>query len=576
MVEELKVRVSADTADLTTGLARANTAVAAFGTEAVTSMDGAARATDRMEAATQRVGGSLRNTTKAIRIAGQSSRMFAMHLSQAAQQGAVTGNYLQALAYQLPDLGLRFGVLGIGIAAVAGVILPALVGAMQATSAKAKAMETAFETLTEKTEAFKVSAAAIRLGVDEEEVALVQRLNSVLQERVILEEQLRAIEASSPGLGVMDQLEPLDAELKLIREQIAAYRAAREEAEKLTATHGQDYKNIAAMTAKFEEGVAAKAREEEFTARILGIVTQTKAVVADIVAAGSRMSGVFAAAQGAAAGLAATLQSAAAAAWSIAEGRAAAQAAGPDERGSQRKQVHSAAGFVRDNPVMGGGGGSSGGGSGGGASALEMLMEELRTEAEVLAEWYAESQATLDAALAAKQLSEEGYREQRERLEAEHQERMKRIRDMGSEAGISSVLKGGEGILSAMGAFSKKSLAMAKVFAAADALVSTYQGAAAELKKGTFGFASAAAVIAKGLAFVAAIRGVNASGGGGGGGGSASSVAAAQPAALPVQRVLIDYQGPASAMPSFSALVDMLNQAGRNGHILNAQIVGRP
>lgn len=52
------------------------------------------------------------------------SRMAAMQLSQVAQQTAATGNFIQALSIQLPDLALGFGALGIGIGVVAGALLP--------------------------------------------------------------------------------------------------------------------------------------------------------------------------------------------------------------------------------------------------------------------------------------------------------------------------------------------------------------------------------------------------------------------------------------------------------------------
>lgn len=48
-------------------------------------------------------------------------RMTSMQLSQVAQQGAITGDYMRALAFQLPDLALGFGTLGIAIGAVAGI-----------------------------------------------------------------------------------------------------------------------------------------------------------------------------------------------------------------------------------------------------------------------------------------------------------------------------------------------------------------------------------------------------------------------------------------------------------------------
>lgn len=53
---------------------------------------------------------------------GNNARQMSMQLSQVAQQGSVTGNFLQALAIQLPDLALGFGTLGILIGAAAGAL----------------------------------------------------------------------------------------------------------------------------------------------------------------------------------------------------------------------------------------------------------------------------------------------------------------------------------------------------------------------------------------------------------------------------------------------------------------------
>ena len=71
---------------------------------------------------------------------------------------------------------------------------------------------------------------------------------------------------------------------------------------------------------------------------------------------------------------------------------------------------------------------------------------------------------------------------------------------------------------------------------AAQALISTYQGAAEALKLGfPQNMAAVAAVMAKGLGLVAAIKGVSSSGGGGGaGGGGAGAAAAAAPAQTPL------------------------------------------
>lgn len=56
--------------------------------------------------------------------AGNGLRQVSMQLSQVAQQGSATGNYLQALAIQLPDIGLAFGTIGIAAGVAAGALLP--------------------------------------------------------------------------------------------------------------------------------------------------------------------------------------------------------------------------------------------------------------------------------------------------------------------------------------------------------------------------------------------------------------------------------------------------------------------
>lgn len=65
--------------------------------------------------------------------AGKSSfamRNVSMQLSQVAQQGAVTGDYMRALAIQLPDLALGFGAVGIAIGALAPIALSLVQGLM--------------------------------------------------------------------------------------------------------------------------------------------------------------------------------------------------------------------------------------------------------------------------------------------------------------------------------------------------------------------------------------------------------------------------------------------------------------
>ena len=171
-----------------------------------------------------------------------------------------------------------------------------------------------------------------------------------------------------------------------------------------------------------------------------------------------------------------------------------------------------------------------GGGGGGGAitdlfaERLAALEEGLATEAEVISAWYEDGLTTLADARARGLVTEQEYMDLRERLEEEHQGRLAGIREIGNESAISMALGAGEEILSAIGQTNAKALKVAKVFGAAQALISAYQGAAEALKLPfPKNIAAAAGVLAKGIGFVNAIRSVNSSGGGGGGGGGAAS-----------------------------------------------------
>jgi hypothetical protein len=201
---------------------------------------------------------------------------------------------------------------------------------------------------------------------------------------------------------------------------------------------------------------------------------------------------------------------------------------------------------------------------------LEVLTEGLATEAEVVAQWHEEGQTVLEDALAKGLLTEEEYREQRERLEEEHQKRMNAIKQAGAAADLATVAGAGAEILNAIGQNNKKALKIAKVFGAAEALISTYAGAANALKLPfPQNLAAAASIIAKGIGFVNAIKSVGDNGSSGGGGGStgASSVSAAP--AIPTQTVSINLQGDTFSRGSVEGLLEQIqSQLDRGGRLV--------
>lgn len=209
------------------------------------------------------------------------------------------------------------------------------------------------------------------------------------------------------------------------------------------------------------------------------------------------------------------------------------------------------------------------------ARRLEVLMEGLMTERETVNEWYTESLALIEQATDAELQALGGKHEAMERLEKEHQERLSRIRELGAAADLHTLLGAGKEVLTAMGSHNKKALKVAQVFGAAQALISAYQGAAEALKLPfPQNIAAAATVLAKGIGFVTAIKGVNASsgaaGGGGGGGGGAASAPVAQQQQPNVQTlnfsVVNDPFGFSDKV--VRQIVGAINEAQRNGNNL--------
>jgi len=124
------------------------------------------------------------------------------------------------------------------------------------------------------------------------------------------------------------------------------------------------------------------------------------------------------------------------------------------------------------------------------------------------------------------------------------------------------------------------------------ALIDTFRGAATELaEKGFIGISTAAAVIAQGIGFVAAINSAGSSAGGGGGGGGGGAAVAAQaatqaatqaPAQAPAQaapaqsqNVIIDLIGATGMqVDQFQKFADTFNESVRQGLMTNVTVRG--
>lgn len=209
------------------------------------------------------------------------------------------------------------------------------------------------------------------------------------------------------------------------------------------------------------------------------------------------------------------------------------------------------------------------------ARRLEVLMESLMTERETVAQWYQEGQALIQNATDAELAALGGKHEAMQRLEKEHQARLSRIRQLGAAADLNTLLGAGQEVLSAMGTHNKKALKVAQVFGAAQALISAYQGAAEALKLPfPANIAAAASVLAKGIGFVSAIKGVNASGGGStassGGSTTATAPVAAAPAPAATQTLNFSVTNDPFGISDrlVRQIVGAINQSQRDGSTL--------
>jgi len=151
------------------------------------------------------------------------------------------------------------------------------------------------------------------------------------------------------------------------------------------------------------------------------------------------------------------------------------------------------------------------------ADRLKRIQEHFKTERELLVAEYQADQAVLDNALLNKRISEEQYYALSQKLAQDHQQALREIQatSLNTNLNAASDFFGSMAQIFEMGG--KKTTKIAKVFAIAQALISTFQGAAKAL---TLPFpanlAAYATTLAQGLSAVASIKSINENGGGGG------------------------------------------------------------
>jgi hypothetical protein len=551
---EVKVRVTADTAQAEAGLSRVDKAV----TTTASKTTAATAKTRGMSGAMGKLG-SVSTTTRS-RIQQTSFQLQDIIVQLQGGTKAST-----ALSQQLPQMAGAFGAVGAAIGVGVALGIPAVALAMNALKGESEDLEARMENLADLSDALSGNLDTLSLSVAE----LGEKYGDAairVQEFAIFQSQLRIAELTAALAAQSEVISNVAGKYTLAQDAGRQYRttlAAIERDFGITGQAARRFEDTIGELANAENfdsqvealqsiqeqldaaGVSASDIPPEFAlalSKLIDLSRETDAarVIADqLTKAVAGIATEFSNAEGfavllndAAGGLAESLAPGLAAAksladelWDAAKSLAIIESAGTQGRGgagpggpmgvveqflagrdpstrnrnsSDAPDAPSGRGQERD-------------------PAIEALLQSLKTEDEILEEWRATGLQTLAEANAEELAALGGHSEAKLRLEAEYQDRLNGIKRIGGAADLATTLGAGASILAAVGQHNDKAMRMAKVFSAAKALINTMEGASEALKLPfPANLAAAATVISSGMGFISAIKGVSSSGGGGG------------------------------------------------------------
>lgn len=523
----------------------------------------------KADAAADRLASNSGKIAPAMAGAGQGSRMFAMQLSQVAQQASATGNFVQALAIQLPDMAMGFGAVGIAAGIVASVALPALASAMLGGSTAAQELQAAMSDMDEAVSNFTEAVSAANVPT-EELIEKYGRLESVAQRAlqamaaVDQVEAINAINASiAESLGLITEVGRINARADGQLFLSEDFGLAATEAERLTqalrALEGaqglqaqaqaadqvqrqliQAYGSVQAMPAPMQKVYDAMAQVALQAAQTNGAVNEMPGLLNSAAAAADAVAGAVGSIAGAAQSAADAVAGLAARLWEAAQARAEAALDVQNDTGGMAAQYAQygrgrAAGerLSRESGSLYGGNSvlpSRGGGGGGGGAAdqyaadLQALTDSLQSEREVVDAWYAEGQALLADRRSQEILGLQGHHDAMLALEAEYQDRLAEVQGSSQQQRLTDTASYFGSIAGILQAGGQRTAKITATFAAIEGTVNAYAAAIDAARKAPTiagKFSAYASVLATGLRGVAAIRAAGGAAGGSGGGATA-------------------------------------------------------
>jgi hypothetical protein len=539
-------------------------------TKAAKELDVLAVSAGRADVASEKLATtSGRKMAPAMSAGGHQSRMMAQQLSQVAQQASATGNWVQALAIQLPDMALGFGAAGIAAGVLAGVALPLLASAFMSTSGEAEAVAKALEELDSAAQAYIAAADAAGASTDElaakygrlavearlafqalSDVALIDAMtaadlaiagvaDSLLRIQVINKAGATGVFlAEDFGLAkdAADQLIGAIQALESANGLEAQARAATEVQRQLLAAFGSVEKMPAPIRAAYAEMARIAISAGEVNARASAMEALLRAAAGAASAAAAAVGGIGSAASNAYGAVSSLVSKM----WEMGEARAAySESVGGGRGASPGGPALDPYGFRAQLERGAAGSSPSGGGTGGGgadpyATDLQALIENLASERSIEDEWYQENLAILQDRRAVEIMGKEAHDAAMVSLHEEYQRRIAEIDAAAQQQRLGDTANLFGALASIAQAGGQRMAKTAATFGAIEATINAYKAATAALAAPNLTlagrFAAYASVLGAGLKGVAAIR---AAGGIGGGSGGGSSGIAAQGATAP-------------------------------------------
>lgn len=594
----------------------------------VTDLDKLTAAAGKAEGAVENVGTAskgagvgMANLSRTTTGAGNSMRMAAQQLSQVGQQTMATGNFVQALAIQLPDLGLAFGAAGAAAGLLAGIALPLVVNALTSGVQASKVMQDAQNAMVDAVNGYTT--------IVEQAAASTSDLAAKYGSLSEVATQALAALAGTEYLGAIGAIR---TEIDAVTSATLKANTAREALLSGRATVlAEDFGMAASTAERFRDALtdlsgaksldaqadaANRAQQALFAAyksindmppALVGVSSNLSQIVlksgetrSDLAQMAMKMSGFSDASAIAASkvrgigsaasdallsvtALAGKMYEAIGAAGEISSARAAAmdyvdnaktigmyQLYGQSRTQGQRAPGSTMNDLMNPKPKGAFGGGGGGAGTDDFAAHLKQLQDDLMTEKQTTDAWYADAQKTLADRRAIEILGEKGHKEALLQVEQDYQQKLAAIAASTSSSRLSDAADLFTSLASIAEIGGKKQAKTAATLAAVATTVAGYQTAmtAAALAPTLWGKAAAyAGWIAQTAKAVSAIHSAAGTGGGGIGGGQIAAQAQQQEA--PQQRLIVQGVRPDEWI-SGQMLFDMFSGEAR---LRNAPIV---